>query len=47
MHYMTSAFYAPASATGVRFDDPAFSIAWPLPATMVSDQDQGWPLFER
>jgi dTDP-4-dehydrorhamnose 3,5-epimerase len=47
MHYMTSAFYAPASATGVRFDDPAFSIAWPLPVTMVSEQDLGWPLIER
>jgi dTDP-4-dehydrorhamnose 3,5-epimerase len=47
MHYLTSAFYAPASATGVRFDDPAFSIAWPLAPTVISEQDLGWPLVGR
>ncbi len=26
MYYMTSAFYTPGAATGVRFDDPAFGI---------------------
>ena len=25
-------------------DDPAFRIQWPLPATVVSDQDRNWPL---
>ena len=47
MHYMTSAFYAPASATGVRFDDPAFGIAWPLPVSEISEQDRNWPLMRR
>jgi dTDP-4-dehydrorhamnose 3,5-epimerase len=46
MHYMTSAFYAPGAARGVRFDDPAFQIKWPLVATIVSDQDRNWPLVE-
>lgn len=46
MHYMTSAFYTPAAAKGVRFDDPAFKIQWPLAATSVSDQDRNWPLVE-
>ncbi len=46
MFYMTSAFYAPNSVRGVRFDDPAFRIAWPLPATVVSEQDRNWPLVE-
>ena len=45
--YMTSTFYAPSAAHGVRFDDPAFNIRWPLAPTMVSEQDRGWPLFER
>jgi dTDP-4-dehydrorhamnose 3,5-epimerase len=27
--YMASALYSPDHATGVRHDDPAFSIAWP------------------
>jgi dTDP-4-dehydrorhamnose 3,5-epimerase len=47
MHYMTSATYTPAAARGVRFDDPAFHIAWPLPPAIVSEQDRNWPLFER
>jgi dTDP-4-dehydrorhamnose 3,5-epimerase len=47
MYYMTSAFYTPRVARGVRFDDPAFGVKWPLPAAMISDQDRNWPLFER
>jgi dTDP-4-dehydrorhamnose 3,5-epimerase len=47
MYYMTSAFYSPEAARGVRFDDPAFGIHWPLPATVVSEQDRNWPLFQR
>ena len=46
MYYMTSAFYCPAAAHGVRFDDPAFRIEWPLPATALSEQDSQWPLVE-
>ena len=42
--YMTSAFYTPDAVRGVRFDDPAFNIQWPLPATTVSEQDRKWPL---
>jgi dTDP-4-dehydrorhamnose 3,5-epimerase len=29
----------------VRFDDPAFGIAWPAPVSIVSDQDRHWPDF--
>jgi dTDP-4-dehydrorhamnose 3,5-epimerase len=47
MYYMTSGFYSPSAARGVRFDDPAFAIEWPLPATVVSEQDRSWPLLER
>lgn len=47
MYYMTSAFYTPSAARGARFDDPAFGIRWPLPATVVSQQDLNWPLAER
>lgn len=46
MYYLTSARYAPGSATGVRFDDQAFGISWPAPVTIVSDQDRRWPDFE-
>jgi len=44
MHYMTSAFYNPTAATGVRFDDPAFGIQWPLAPSAISEQDRNWPL---
>jgi dTDP-4-dehydrorhamnose 3,5-epimerase len=45
MYYMTSGFYTPTAVRGVRFDDPAFGIQWPLPATVVSEQDCSWPSF--
>jgi dTDP-4-dehydrorhamnose 3,5-epimerase len=44
MHYMTSAFYTPGAVRGLRFDDPAFGIDWPLAVTEMSEQDRNWPL---
>ncbi len=46
MHYSASEVYTPAAARGVRFDDPAFAIQWPLAPTVVSDQDRNWPLVD-
>lgn len=43
MYYTTTALYAGSAARGVRFDDPAFGIAWPLPVSVISDADRGWP----
>jgi len=43
--YQASVPYAPASATGVRHDDPAFGIAWPAPINVISAQDRNWPDF--
>jgi len=47
MYYMTSAFYEPSLARGVRYDDPAFGIQWPLAAIVISEQDHNWPLVAR
>ena len=47
IYYMASQFYTPNSVSGVRFDDPVFSIQWPLVATVVSEQDRNWPLVGR
>jgi dTDP-4-dehydrorhamnose 3,5-epimerase len=47
MYYMTSQFYTPSAACGVRFDDPAFGIEWPLATAVVSEQDRNWPLTRR
>jgi dTDP-4-dehydrorhamnose 3,5-epimerase len=43
--YLISAFYAPAAAAGVRYDDPKFAIPWPLPVADMSAKDRAWPDF--
>jgi dTDP-4-dehydrorhamnose 3,5-epimerase len=45
LFYMTSQYFTPSAAKGVRFDDPAFGINWPLTPTAVSEQDRNWPLM--
>jgi dTDP-4-dehydrorhamnose 3,5-epimerase len=37
--YQMSEFYHPEAAQGVRWDDPAFSIHWPIPISLISDKD--------
>jgi dTDP-4-dehydrorhamnose 3,5-epimerase len=41
--YQISAFYVPEAAAGVRYDDPAFGIKWPLPVASISPRDRLWP----
>lgn len=43
--YQMSELYHPDSARGVRWDDPAFNITWPLPVTMISDRDLAFDPF--
>jgi len=43
--YQISEFYAPDASTGLRFDDPALGIGWPLPVTVMSAKDRLWPLL--
>jgi dTDP-4-dehydrorhamnose 3,5-epimerase len=45
MYYMTSALFAPTAARGVRYNDPAFGITWPLPVSFISATDRDWPDF--
>jgi dTDP-4-dehydrorhamnose 3,5-epimerase len=44
--YMMTDFYRPELADGVRFDDPAFGIAWPLPVTSIVERDRRYPDFD-
>jgi dTDP-4-dehydrorhamnose 3,5-epimerase len=46
-YYLTSAFYAASSARGVRYNEPAFDISWPLPVSVVSDADGAWPDYSK
>lgn|SRR5208282_1465006 len=43
--YQMSEFFTPGSAIGVRWDDPAFGIAWPLQPTGLSQKDLSYPLY--
>jgi len=43
--YLVSEFYSPDAEAGLRFDDPAIGIDWPLPAASVSDKDANWALL--
>jgi dTDP-4-dehydrorhamnose 3,5-epimerase len=43
--YLISAFYEPSAASGVRHDDPAFGIEWPLSVTVISEKDRSWADF--
>jgi dTDP-4-dehydrorhamnose 3,5-epimerase len=41
--YQISEPYHPESAGGVRWNDPAFGIQWPLPLTAISPRDASHP----
>lgn len=43
--YQISEFYAPGAAAGVRWDDPAFNIKWPLEPKVVADRDMSYALW--
>lgn len=43
--YMTTVAYAPESARGLRWNDPAFAISWPFEPLVISPKDAGWPDF--
>ena len=44
--YEMGAFYAPGSARGLRWNDPAFGIQWPGEAAVISGRDANYPDFE-
>jgi len=43
VEYMIDVAYDPAAAGGVRWDDPAFGIAWPAAPAVMSERDRAWP----
>jgi dTDP-4-dehydrorhamnose 3,5-epimerase len=43
--YQVSEVYTPGCERGLRHDDPALGIAWPIAVTVISDKDRAWPLL--
>lgn len=43
--YQVSEFHRPEAAGGVRWDDPAFLITWPLEVTVMAPCDRDYPDF--
>lgn len=43
--YLISELYTPAAASGIRHNDPQFSLTWPLPVRDISEKDRNWPDF--
>ena len=45
LYYQVSEFYTPSAERGLRWNDPALGVSWPLPVTTISDKDASWPLL--
>lgn len=43
--YQVSQFYTPEAEGGLRYDDPAFGIEWPLTVEVISEKDKSWPNY--
>jgi len=44
--YQVGEFYTPGYERGLRYDDPALSINWPLSVSEISEKDRAWPLIK-
>ena len=43
VEYQIGQPFSPEHARGLRYDDPALAVEWPLPVTVISDKDRAWP----
>jgi len=43
--YQMSVAHEPDAARGLRWDDPALGIVWPMTPTVISDRDASFPLL--
>lgn len=46
IHYYMSEMYAPESARGFRYDDPAFGFRWPMEPVVIAEKDRTFPDFD-
>ena len=45
--YHHTEFYTPGAEGGYRYDDPSFSIGWPLPVAVISERDLAHPSIDK
>jgi dTDP-4-dehydrorhamnose 3,5-epimerase len=43
--YQVGEFYTPGCERGIRYNDPALQINWPIEAKIISPKDASWPDF--
>jgi len=42
VYYQMTGLFHPDCARGIRWDDPAIGIIWPVPPVIISEKDQGY-----
>jgi dTDP-4-dehydrorhamnose 3,5-epimerase len=40
--YLISNYQTPAAEGGLRHDDPALGVIWPVPIQVIADRDKRW-----
>lgn len=43
--YLVSGYYTPDCERGLRHNDPALGLKWPIPVAHISEKDSKWPLM--
>jgi dTDP-4-dehydrorhamnose 3,5-epimerase len=43
--YQVDQAYTPGTEAGLRYDDPALAISWPVAVSVISPKDATWPLL--
>lgn len=43
--YLVTEYYSPEHERGIRYNDPAFGIKWPIEPVIISDKDKNHPDF--
>src|SRR5271170_1470717 len=46
VYYMISVAHAPQCSRGLRWNDPAFAIEWPLPPAVIAARDAAYALLD-
>lgn len=45
VEYFASQIFSPKNERGIRYNDPHFSIEWPIKNAILSEKDASWPNF--